>query len=469
MSRTKWVLAVLAMATIASLPSRAEWDIEIGTAGLWEMVHSVQQTRDGGYIVAAWVGYSGVPATFDLGVLKLDRDGTVVWQKAYGGVDDERPYSIRQTSDGGYIVAGITASFASGGDGDWDAWVMKLDSDGSVLWQRTYGGDKPEFAYSIRQTADGGYILIGTTQTFAPPCGPFCSYTYTWVLRLQPDGSPVWTRVFPGGIAHTIEQTQDGGFILAGYRSGDLQVIKLGPGGGIEVQWAYPGLGGYHVTSAIRQTDDLGFVVTATTENPHDVWIMKLNPDWTTAWQKTYGSEMADRSHSVLQTTDGGYVVAAGTCLPAPCYPMDDDVWLFKLDPSGNVLWSRLRQGLLNIFSSSPIELKGDGGYLVGARTLVPGVTGDSDMLLLSLDAEGKVPDPTCTQMEEYSPTVMDAAAERVHTDLVTQGAELILGVTEVAPVDLQFDQFVNCWVEEPLFTVGFESGDTSSWTSIVQ
>ena len=128
----------------------------------YDRVNSVQQTSDGGYIVAGGADSLGA-GNDNAWVLKLNADGTVAWQKTYGGTNDDYAASIQQTSDGGYIVAGHTYSFGAGND---DAWVLKLNADGTVAWQKTYGGTSYDYAFSVQQTSDGGYIVAGHTYSF---------------------------------------------------------------------------------------------------------------------------------------------------------------------------------------------------------------------------------------------------------------------------------------------------------------
>jgi hypothetical protein len=133
------------------------------------------------------------------------------WAKTYGGSGDDEPYSIQQTSDGGYIVAGPTSSF---GAGSYDIWVLKLNADGTVAWQKTYGGSSGDYAYSIQQTSDGGYIVAGPASSF-PGGTPYA----IWVLKLNADGTVAWQKTY-GGLGYVtasfIQQTSDGGYIVAG-------------------------------------------------------------------------------------------------------------------------------------------------------------------------------------------------------------------------------------------------------------
>jgi hypothetical protein len=182
-----------------------QWQKTYGDTCDTNKAYSVQQTSDGGYIVAGdtWSGETNV------WILKLDGNGNVQWQKSYGSASHEHAGSIQQTSDGGYIVAGYFNSFPAGND----ALVLKLDSDGNVQWQKTYGGPLDDFANSIRQTSDGGYAVTGYTNSFG------AGHSDAWVLKLDDNGSVQWQKTYGGSnldSAYSIQQTLDGGFIVAG-------------------------------------------------------------------------------------------------------------------------------------------------------------------------------------------------------------------------------------------------------------
>jgi predicted secreted protein len=147
---------------------------------------SVQQTEDGGYVVAGFTEAVGAGGR-DIWILKLDTNGNIIWQKTYGGSGNETPYSIKQTHDGGYVVAGYTSSFGSGGR---DFWILKLDTDGSVVWQKAYGGGSNETAWAIQQTDDNGYIVVGRTRSFGP------GSQNAWILKLDANGSVVWQKTY---------------------------------------------------------------------------------------------------------------------------------------------------------------------------------------------------------------------------------------------------------------------------------
>ncbi|HHT9132470.1 MAG TPA: hypothetical protein ACFYED_08275, partial [Candidatus Tripitaka californicus] len=194
--------------------------------------HSIQQTRDGGYILTGHT-YSFGAGDRDVLVLRLDSSGNIVWQKVFGGADSDYGQSIQQTSGGGYILTGYTRSF---GSGVLDFLVLRLDSSGSIVWQKAFGGNGADKGYSIQQTSDGGYILTGETASLG------ALYNDVLVLRLDEKGNIVWQRTFGEANedrGYSIQQTSDGGYILTGYTgsfgagSQDVLVLRLDSSGNI--------------------------------------------------------------------------------------------------------------------------------------------------------------------------------------------------------------------------------------------
>ncbi len=168
---------------------------------------SIQQTTDSGYIVA------GAGWGLDVCVIKLDQTGNISWQKTYGGSENDEAFSIQQTTDGGFIVAGYTFSFGTGYN---DMWILKLDQTGNISWQKTYGGSDYDDAYSIQQTADGGFIVAGRTHSFGAGGWDML------VLKLDQTGNVSWQKTYGGNgdeAAYSIRQSTDGGFIVSGESS----------------------------------------------------------------------------------------------------------------------------------------------------------------------------------------------------------------------------------------------------------
>jgi uncharacterized delta-60 repeat protein len=326
------------------------WVLKLNSSGsvVWQKTYGgsqddgaccIQQTSDGGYVVAGHT-YSFGAGSDDVWILKLNSSGSVEWQKSYGGGDGwDRAYSLQQTSDGGYMVAGSTGSF---GAGYVDVWVLKLDSNGSVVWQKAYGGSDLDCAYSVQQTSDGGCIVAGgTNSTGAGGCD-------LWVLKLDSDGSVVWQKAYGGSDydqANSVQQTSDGGYMVAGGTlsfgagSGDVWVLKLDSDGSVVWQKAY-GDSSIDWANSVQHTSDGGYMVAGSTYSSGtgtDLWVLKLNSDGSVDWQKAYGGSDYDDAYSLQQTSDGGYIFAGGTRSfgAGGC-----DLWVLKMDSSGSVEWN---------------------------------------------------------------------------------------------------------------------------------
>jgi hypothetical protein len=373
---------------------------------------SIQQTPDGGFVVAGST-FGGAGGT-DAWVLKLGVSGDVQWEKTYGGASNDGATSIQQTTDGGFIVAGFTASFGAGSN---DFWVFKLDTSGNVQWQKVYGGTNADTAYSIQQTMDGGYVVAGRTYSFGASAPGFYNL---WILKLDASGNVQWRKVY-GGASHdsanSIQQTTDGGFVVAGstYSFGagsvDVWVLKLSSLGVIEWQKAY---GGALVDSAssIQQTSDGGFVVAGWAQlgaELRDIWVLKLNALGVIQWQKTYGGASNDYAYSIQQTTNGDYIVAGDT---ASFGGGNGDVWVLKLDPSGGVTWQKT-YGDTGSENGRYIQQAADGGFAVAGLSF-PFDSDNFDCWVLKLDAGGSI-NPACP-----------LGADTLVTDVVSPGAEAI-------------------------------------------
>jgi hypothetical protein len=273
--------------------------------------------------------------------VKLDGSGNIEWTRTIGGGNSEGGYSIIQTSDGGYAVAGVTFSF---GAGNWDVYVVKLNGSGNIQWTRTIGGGNDDYGYSIIQTSDGGYAVAGYTQSFG------AGGRDVYVVRLDGSGNIEWTRTIGGGnddYGYSIIQTSDGGYAVAGWTESfgagnfDVYVVKLDGFGNIE--WTRTiGGGNFDIGYSIIQTSDGGYAVTGyslsfcNTGCPpfFDVYVVKLDGSGNIQWTRTIGRGNDDRGYSIIQTTDGGYAVGGWTnSFGAGGY----DIYVVKLDASGNL------------------------------------------------------------------------------------------------------------------------------------
>ena len=299
-----------------------------------EYGNSVQQTSDGDYIVAGSTASFGAGGA-DVYLIKTNASGDTVWTRTYGGPDDEYGTSIQQTSDGGYIVAVSTAPL---GGGITHIQLIKTNASGDTVWTRTYGGTGGEVGHSVRQTSDGGYILTGLTLSFGGPEGD------VYLMKTNASGDTLWTRTYGGTRieeGYSVRQTTDGGYIVAGYtnsfggaRNSDAYLIKTNASG--DTLWTrIYGATDYDVAGSVQQTSDGGYIVAGWADSDYpDVWLIKTNASGDSLWTKNYGASEPDYGYSVQQTTDGGYIITGCANL---LYLTQSSVYLIKTDANGDV------------------------------------------------------------------------------------------------------------------------------------
>jgi len=328
---------------------------------------SCEQTTDGGYIIIGDT-LSYTYGGRDFAIYKLDSNGNKAWFKHYGGINDDHGTSIQQTSDGGYVAAGYTFSYTHGG---YDVAIYKLDSTGNKVWFRHFGGTQDDQSWSIQQTSDGGYIVAGYTESYTHGGRDFAIY------KLNSSGNKAWFRHYGGTSleeAYSIQQTTDGGYIVTGgtfsytYGAGDFAIYKLDSSGN-KVWFKHYGGANTDIGQSIQQTSDGGYIVAGNTQsygsgNPN-FGIYKLDSNGNKVWFKLYGGTSPDNPYSVQQTTDGGYTVAGHT--ESFSYG-NRDFAIYKLNSSGNKVWFRHYGGTQRDEGWS-IRQTSDGGYVVAGYT----------------------------------------------------------------------------------------------------
>ena len=355
--------------------------------------HSIQRTSDGGYVVAGYTSsndgdVSGNHGGKDFWVIKLDSDGNIIWQRTFGGSNDDEAYSVQQTSDGGYIVAGYTGSNdgdVRGNHGYKDFWVIKLDENGDMQWQKALGGSSDDEAYSIQQTSDGGYIVVGEESSRDGDVSSHYGMNDIWIVRLNRNGNKVWDRTF-GDIsndkAYSVQQTDDGGYVVSGHitkMNGHTVVnryawvVKLRRNGSKE--WLKT-FGDRAEAYSVQQTDDGGYIIVGSTKLYRnfewDFMTTKLRSNGSILFLRRFGgSGGSDYGYSVLQTGDGNYVVAGviGSRYGATSGNHGRlDSWIVGLDSGGNVEWQRALGGSDDDWAYS-IQQTTDGDYIIAGYT----------------------------------------------------------------------------------------------------
>ncbi len=276
---------------------------------------SVQQTSDGGYIIGGWTLAYVVTRLDDAFLLKIDAYGNKLWEKNYGGADIEDTRSAQQTSDGGYIIAGWTSSFNSTKLEDQNVYLVKTDTNGNILWERAIDAfDKHEQdgVLSIQQTSDGGFILAGNTQSVGGVGGNL----YAYLLKVDNNGNKLWENYASEGILRSVQQTSDGGYVVAGDKS---RSVRQTSDGGCEGK-----------ISGKIPTEDCSFALGG-------VYLLKMNANGNKIWDKVFrwNETESNFGYSVQQTSDGGYIIAAE--IQYSSNPWQPDILLIKTDGNGNI------------------------------------------------------------------------------------------------------------------------------------
>jgi hypothetical protein len=381
-----WVALVLLAAgtpTAQTMWTKTYGGIEDdGAASCW-------QADDGGFVAVGSTASLGA-GNEDMWLVKTDAWGDTVWTRTYGGTGEDYAYAVRQTVDGGWIVVGWTDSFGGGG---YDVWLLKVDAVGDTVWTRTYDTGANEKATYVQQTADTGYVIAA--QTNATGAGG----QDLWLIKTDSLGDTLWTRVLggPGQDWPTyVVQTFDGGYILAGRiespipRYIDVWLVKTDVSGDTVWTRSYGGEGVDWGVS-VEQTADSGYVVGAWSSSfagpPNylaDAWILKIDAEGDTLWTRTYGGSGSDQACRVQQTADGGYIIVG----VSDSYGAGGfDAWLIKTTALGDTLWTRTYGGTGTDVGGFG-QQAADGGYFFAGYTDSRGA-GGHDMLLVKTDAEG--------------------------------------------------------------------------------
>ena len=405
------LIILLLICTTTTHAQEIEWQNTIGGSGR-DISTVIQKTTDGGYLLGG-VSQSNISGDKtedsqgleDYWLLKLDSMGNIQLQKTIGGNMEDDLMSVQQTTDGGYILGGYSQSDISGdktenSQGDYDYWVVKLDTIGNIQWQNTIGGNNQEFLNSIQQTTDGGYILGGMSQSDVSGDKTENSqggWDY-WVLKLDSIGNVQWQNTIGGNdddFFSVIQQTTDGGYILGGTsnsnisgdKTEDIQggydywVVKLDATGNIQWQNTIGGNSIDFLQSA-QQTKDNGYILggwsgsiisgdkTENSQGGNDYWAVKLDSVGNIQWQNTIGGYYTDELFAIQQTNDNGFILGGASESDISGDKTENsqgdyDCWAVKLDSIGNIQWQNTIGGNSDDRLYS-VQQTNDGGYILG-------------------------------------------------------------------------------------------------------
>jgi hypothetical protein len=374
-------ISILITLSFSQVPDTL-WTKTYGGTG-YDRCCSVHQTTDGGYILGATTESYGA-GNLDFWLIKTNPVGDTLWTKTYGGDSTESAKSVHQTTDGGYIVAGYTKSFGLGFS---HIYLVKTDSLGDSIWTKTF--EPRSVCYDMQQTTDTGYIIAGA--------GFIGSGEDLYLIKTDPSGDTIWTKWYGGtwasDLAWSIQQTSDSGYIIVGFTASfgagsyDIWLLKTDENGDTLWTKTYGGTS-WDYGFSIDQTTDGGYIVTGRTNSfcvgYSDVWLLRTNPDGDTLWTKTYGGMGCEGGRFVQQTSDGGFIVAGYT----DSYGAGDyDVWILKTNSAGDTLWTQTYGGTGIDQCNGGGQQTLDDGYVFSAVTTSFGV-GPSDAWLIRMEPD---------------------------------------------------------------------------------
>ncbi len=311
------------------------WDKRYGGTNEEILLETIE-TTDGGYL-SGGQSFSGVSGdksqpnwdptqqSNDYWIIKTNSMGIKEWDKRFGGTSFELFGSVKQTNDGGYIICGSSFSGISGdktqlNQGSWDYWVVRTNSLGIKIWDKRFGGLEDDFSTCMAKTADGGYVIGGYSKSNqggdkSEPCQGNWDY---WIVKINDQGTKIWDKTYGGNYTDwlfTMTKTSDNGFLLGGQSFSEVSGDKTEP-----------------------NTDP--------TPAGSDRWIVKLNASGNKQWDHTFGGSEIEDISSVVQTSDGGYLLGGESYSPADGQKTEtnlgpEQTWVVKTDSAGLFLWDK--------------------------------------------------------------------------------------------------------------------------------
>ena len=363
---------------IQRMGSVVPWNKTYGGTG-WDVAFSVVQTDDGGFALAGGTPMLASGSGVQFWLVRVDSKGNMLWNKTYGAGGGAR--ALVKTSDGGYTLAGTTSVVA----GTVRTLLVHTDSDGNMLWNMTYGETNDDYAGALVETRDGGYAFTGSTG------GDF------WLVRTDTNGNQLWSKTYgQTSKAHAaLVQTNDDGFALAGttdsFGAGldDFWLVRTDSSGSLLWNRTYGGPM-YEQASALIQTGDEGFAIAGTRDyfgvNASDFWLVRTDANGDMLWNRTYGGIGENTATALVQTSDGGFAVAGDINTLEPNLI---DFWLVRTDSNGDMLWNNSYGGKGSEVAFALAQTSDMGFALVGCTDSFG--AGSYDFWLVRTDSEGKV------------------------------------------------------------------------------
>ena len=396
-----------------------------------EVFYSIDKTIDGGYVIAGYTQsvdgdiITKTAASFDFWIQKFSADNTLEWQKTFGGSEDDSAASIIQTKDGGFAVLGYSKSSDSNvseNAGSKDFWLLKISSEGNLLWEKTFGFSGADYGTALLETNSGGFLITGVLDVSSSDGQGNAKSNKVkhaggdyWAIKTDNMGALEWSRFFGGSfteIPASIIETVQGNFIIAGSSDSsdfnisenkgayDFWITKISPAGDLLLEKNFGG-SGIDQARAITATNDGNFIVVGDTRSADidvalnngaaDVWIVKFSSEGILIWEKTIGGSSFDVARAIYKTQDNGFLIAGSS------RSLDNglenkgqnDALILKVDASGNLLWQKTIGGSEVDFLYDVVELNNKAIIAVGESSSsdkdIPENKGFTDALIIQI------------------------------------------------------------------------------------
>ena len=405
-------------------PPVLEWEKNYG-GDVYDYFTDLIQTKDGNYILVSGSNSTtdDVSTTllgYDVWITKITPTGSIIWAKTYGSNASDVGYGIVEDADGNFIVAGEVGAASGnvtnhyGGD---DVWIFKIDAIGNLIWEQNYGGSAGDQIIGIEATSDGNYLLCSKSSSNNFDLTSNYGSSDYWIVKLDPNGAILWQKSYGGSSVETTQKTKevkDGYLVLGQTTSSDIDIstnngnsdiwlIKLDFSGNLVWERNYGGSGNEFGTDLVA-TDDGGFLIVGQSWSADfdvsnnfgssDLWVLKIDATGVLQWEKNYGGSNLEVAEKVIKSGDGGYIIVGDSdSNDGDLDPSNNGrkIWVVKIDATGNLIWSKLLGGSSTDYGNE-ILFTNDGGLLVGGRTFsvngdVSNNYGASDIWLAKLNA----------------------------------------------------------------------------------
>jgi hypothetical protein len=352
------------------------------------------------------------------------------WTKTYDFTFYDNGESVQQTSDGGYIVIGYTNQLVN----DANIFLLKTDSMGNKQWGKTFGGNNMDYASNVKQTSDGGYIIVGSTAYFSNGELPFSDI---WLIKTDSNGNMEWDKRFGSsgydGSGTDVIELSDGSYILLGVKHlsdtlplFSIWVIKTDINGNLVWDKTFSKESKSCYGRIMKKLNDGGYIIAGSIRYPSDLYLLKINSEGILQWEKSFNRNKYEYCNSLDTTSDGGFIILGNTCNDLPY----DDVWLVKTDSEGELQWDKTYDVGDDLLEGASVQTTSDGGFIIGGWYWYN--RAGTDGFLLKTNDTGE---------QEWFKTYHRTFWNYVHSaQQTTDGGYILTGVTDEVSLPLRTD-----------------------------